>query len=84
MRNKELPIESMRVAPVGSVVSVGMARYEVERYRRTVIYGGKLCGKCSLFTEGGDARVCPYSHACLGRYREDKESVVFVRIEKGR
>ena len=76
-----IPIDTMRRSPVGSLVMIGRSEYEVRAFAPSK--GSKvICDRCDFRHEGLGARHCPYSAACLGRYREDRESVVFVR--KGR
>ena len=81
MRKREITIDTMRRSPVGSLVMIGRREYEVRAFAPSK--GSKvICDRCDFRHEGLGARHCPYSAACLGRYREDRESVVFVR--KGR
>lgn len=37
------------------------------------------CAGCYFITPGG-ARYCEHLTACLGRYRKDKQSVIFTKI----
>lgn len=81
MRKREITIDTMRRSPVGSLVMIGRREYEVRAFAPSKA-SRVLCDRCDFRHEGLGARHCPYSAACLGRYREDRESVVFVR--KGR
>ena len=81
MRKREITIDTMRRASVGSLVMIGRREYEVRAFAPSKA-SRVLCDRCDFRHEGLGARHCPYSPACLGRYREDRESVVFVR--KGR
>ena len=81
MRKREIIIDTIRRSPVGSLVMIGRSEYEVRAFAPSKA-SRVLCDRCDFRHEGLGARHCPYSAACLGRYREDRESVVFVR--KGR
>lgn len=37
------------------------------------------CVGCYFTTTGG-ARYCEHLTACLGRYRKDKQSVIFIKV----
>lgn len=40
------------------------------------------CFGCVFKSYGIDASNCRRSHLCLGRYRSDKQSVIFIKQQK--
>ena len=78
MKIRKYQIDKLRNTPVGSSVRMNGAVYMVSKSQSV----GNPCLRCGFYSEGIGANNCEASRACLGRYREDRESVVFVR--KGR